>query len=453
MPEPQFYESKRLLIPLMGCLLLISAGCAEEQVIEGYRSTNSLTPHQAYATSLEAADLSHTALGQAWIDASESALQNATHVESPFREVGYLDPKEVAARGYRLDVLQGQVLSARVSLQSSDSMHLFIDLYEILDDSSNTLRYVATADSSNHLLIEPKTDITYLIRIQPELLRGGRYQVDIEVDAALGFPVAGITSASIFSFYGAPRDGGRRLHKGVDIFAEKGTPVVAISDGYVARIDETMIGGKVIWVRDALRNQAYYYAHLDAFLTDPFVRVQRGDTLGLVGNTGNARNTPSHLHFGIYATRRALDPLPFIQQVEHAPAQIAADTSRIGDWIRITSNHARLQKAPYRRAELLDELPRHTALRVVGSTRNWYYVELPDGQDGFILASQTEEADAPLRSLQLAAGRSIKDLPSIASIAIDSIEVDSELPVFGEFGNYVGVTSPSGRTGWIESMD
>ena len=62
------------------------------------------------------------------------------------------------------------------------------------------------------------------------------------------------------------------MHKGVDIFATTGTPVVAISDGFVARVDQTVVGGKVIWVRDAKRNQAYYYAHLDEFLTEEFVR-------------------------------------------------------------------------------------------------------------------------------------------------------------------------------------
>ena len=43
--------------------------------------------------------------------------------------------------------------------------------------------------------------------------------------------------------------------------------------------------------------------------------------------------------------------------------------------------------------------------------------------------------------------------PSMSAVPIDSIEVDSELPVFGEFGGFIGVTSPNGRTGWIAAMD
>ncbi|MEM8488887.1 MAG: M23 family metallopeptidase [Bacteroidota bacterium] len=412
-----------------------------------------MTPHQAYAVSLEEAGLQQTALGRAWFDASQIAVDKSVEIATPYREVGYLDPKEVAARGYHIRVLQGQMLEIEVSVQSEDSMYLFLDLFELPDDSSATPRHVATSDSLYKIQVEPKRDITYLIRLQPELLRGGRYTFDVKIDASLGFPVAGHSSMHIHSFWGAPRDGGRRLHKGVDVFALTGTPVVAISDGYVARIDETVVGGKVIWVRDASRNQAYYYAHLDEFLIEEFTRVKKGDTLGTVGRTGNAYNTPPHLHFGIYAARSAVDPLPFIKDLtDHLPP-VAADTSRLGEWARVTSRFARLRKGPSRTSEMVDKLPRHTAIRVLGGTENWYSVELPNGKSGFILSSLTEDADDPIRNMQLASGRSIRYSPSISAVAIDSIGANSELPVFGEFGGFIGVTSPNGRTGWISAMD
>lgn len=450
MPET---PSRTLFIALFCSGWLLLSGCADEAIIEGKISTHHLTPHQAYAVSLEEAGLEQTALGQAWFDASQVAVEKSVEIVPPYREVGYLDPKEVSARGYHIQLLQGQMLEIEVSVQSEDSMHLFLDLFELPDDSTAAPRHVATSDSLYRIQVEPKRDITYLIRLQPELLRGGRYTFDVKVDASLGFPVAGHSSMHIHSFWGAPRDGGRRLHKGVDIFAKTGTPVVAISDGYVARIDETLVGGKVIWVRDAARNQAYYYAHLDEFLTDEFVRVQKGDTLGTVGKTGNAINTPAHLHFGIYATRSPVDPLPFIQDMaENLPA-VAADTSRLGEWVRVTSRFARLRKGPSRNADMVDKLPRHTALRVLGGTQNWYSVALPNGQSGFILSSLTENTDDPIRNMQLASGRSIRYSPSISAVAIDSIGANSELPVFGEFGGFIGVTSPNGRTGWISAMD
>ncbi len=453
MPETPSKALVFCVFTLVSSGLMLFSGCADEEVIQGQRSLQNLTPHQAYAVSLEEAGLQTTALGQAWFNASHIAINKSVEVTSPYREVGYLDPKEVAARAYRLDVMQGQLLEIKVSVQTEDSMHLFIDLFEIPEDSTGSLRHVATADSSNRIIVEPKRDIQYLIRLQPELLRGGRYTFDVTIGASLGFPVAGHSSMNIHSFWHAPRDGGRRLHKGVDIFASIGTPVVAISDGYIARIEETMVGGKVIWVRDANRNQAYYYAHLDEFLTEEHIRVNKGDTLGTVGKTGNAANTPAHLHFGIYATRSAVDPLPYIQMLARSSPPLAADTSRLGEWVRVTSNVARLRTAPSNDADMIDKLPRYTALRVLGGTSEWYNVQLPNGNSGFILSSLTEDTENPIRNLQLASGRSIKYRPSITAVAIDSIGADSELPVFGEFGEFVGVTSPNGRTGWISAMD
>ena len=453
MPETSSKLFAFFVFTLVGGGAALLSGCGDEHVIQGTQSFQNLTPHQAYATSLQEAGLKSTALGQAWLDASKVVLDKSVEITAPYREIGYLDPKEVSARGYRIHVLQGQLLEINVSVQTEDSMHLFIDLFEVPEDSTADLRHVATADSSYRIQVEPKRNISYLIRLQPELLRGGKYTFDVNVDASLGFPVAGHSSIHIHSFWGAPRDGGRRLHKGVDVFAKIGTPVVAISDGYVARIDETLVGGKVIWVRDAIRNQAYYYAHLDEFLIEESARVRKGDTLGTVGNTGNAINTPSHLHFGIYATRSAVDPLPFIQDLTQNLPLVSADTSRLGEWVRVTSSFARLRTAPSQKAEMVNKLPRYTALKVMGSTRNWYTVQLPNGESGFIHASLTEDTDDPIRNLQLASGQPIKFRPSFSAMAIDSIGADSEIPVFGEFEGFIGVTSPNGRTGWISAMD
>ena len=73
------------------------------------------------------------------------------------------------------------------------------------------------------------------------------------------------------------------------------------------------LGLSYVWLYDARRGQALYYAHLDSQIVQAGVQVDVGDTLGLVGNTGNARSTSPHLHFGIYRHGEgALDPLPFI---------------------------------------------------------------------------------------------------------------------------------------------
>jgi murein DD-endopeptidase MepM/ murein hydrolase activator NlpD len=130
-------------------------------------------------------------------------------------------------------------------------------------------------------------------------------------------PVAGLSRASLHSSWGDPRSGGRH-HQGIDVFAKRGTPVIAAADGEVIRIGTTdRLGGNTVWVAGK-PSTLYYYAHLDHHRAGLRVgdHVDAGDVLGYVGNTGNARTTPSHLHFGVYPMARAfwpVDPAPLFK--------------------------------------------------------------------------------------------------------------------------------------------
>src|SRR5690349_23602812 len=79
--------------------------------------------------------------------------------------------------------------------------------------------------------------------------------------AALVFPVSGKKS-SVKGYWGEYRNGNRR-HKGIDIHAKKGTPVVAVSDGIVTEVSNGGKGGKCVWVKSASHPWTAYYAHLD----------------------------------------------------------------------------------------------------------------------------------------------------------------------------------------------
>jgi len=128
------------------------------------------------------------------------------------------------------------------------------------------------------------------------------------------FPVAG-TKSIIGSFWGAIRDGGKRKHEGIDIFAAKRTPVVAVNDGVVVDVGNTSRGGKTIWLRSFYDDFYYYYAHLDQQHVQPGETVKKGQRIGTVGNSGNAKFTPPHLHFGIYSFTGAIDPLPHVKDL------------------------------------------------------------------------------------------------------------------------------------------
>ena len=130
--------------------------------------------------------------------------------------------------------------------------------------------------------------------------------------SALVFPVAG-KSSKVGGYWGEYRNGNRK-HKGIDIFARKGTPVVAVSDGVVTSVSNGGKGGKCVWIKSASHPWTAYYAHLDKQKVYSGQSVKKGQVIGTVGNTGNARYTPSHLHFGIYTGQGAVNPLPYVKK-------------------------------------------------------------------------------------------------------------------------------------------
>jgi hypothetical protein len=100
--------------------------------------------------------------------------------------------------------------------------------------------------------------------------------------------------------FGAPR-ADTTWHHGDDIFAPLGAPVVAVTDGTLFLVGWNRVGGNRLWLRDR-RGNYFYYAHLSAFstLATSGGRVRAGTVLGFVGNSGDARGTPFHLHFEIH---------------------------------------------------------------------------------------------------------------------------------------------------------
>ena len=129
----------------------------------------------------------------------------------------------------------------------------------------------------------------------------------------LRMPVVGVRSRDLDDSWHAPRDGGSRVHKGIDIFAPKGTEVIAVADGIVSYIGDQKLGGHCLWLTTE-NGSSFYYAHLDRWAPGLYegMEVQAGDLLGFVGNTGNAIHTPSRLHFGINQNDEMVDPYPLL---------------------------------------------------------------------------------------------------------------------------------------------
>ncbi|WP_407354648.1 M23 family metallopeptidase [Luteimonas sp. R10] len=130
--------------------------------------------------------------------------------------------------------------------------------------------------------------------------------------ATLTMPVREVEAARIADTFGDPR-GADRSHEGVDIFAPRGTDVVSATPGIVTAVREGGLGGRQVWVLGPARER-HYYAHLDDWVPGLAAGevVWPGSLLGSVGDTGNARGTSPHLHYGVYGAAGAYDPLPLL---------------------------------------------------------------------------------------------------------------------------------------------
>ena len=113
--------------------------------------------------------------------------------------------------------------------------------------------------------------------------------------------------------WGAARSQGRS-HEGIDIFAERGTPIQSTTQGIVSKVGENNLGGRVVVVVGP-GGAGHYYAHLEDYADiAPNDWVNQGDIIGHVGDSGNAKGTPPHVHYGIYINGSAVNPYPLLQK-------------------------------------------------------------------------------------------------------------------------------------------
>ncbi|HET9213043.1 MAG TPA: M23 family metallopeptidase [Thermoanaerobaculia bacterium] len=128
---------------------------------------------------------------------------------------------------------------------------------------------------------------------------------------SLPVPVQGIEPSQLADTWGAARSEGR-THEGIDIFALRGTPVISATHGAVVRKGLNRLGGRVVGVIGPA-GWYHYYAHLDAWSVIGIGDwVEAGTVLGYVGDSGNAKGTPTHLHYGVYVQGGATNPYPLL---------------------------------------------------------------------------------------------------------------------------------------------
>ncbi|ARS37824.1 peptidase M23 [Pontibacter actiniarum] len=408
----------------------------------------SQTPHEKYAAKLKDANLDETALGKEWLQAGQEALQDSITVTLPFKETGYFSAAQPRALGYRINAQRGQRLIVSLEVKAREQLQVFMDLFE---DQNGQPNPVAAADSTAAALVyEVAEDQPHILRVQPELLRSAAYTLTIQAEPTLAFPVEGKSSRNVASIWGDPRDAGARRHEGIDVFASRGTPALAATAGIVRRVSTTPRGGKVVWLSDTERGQSLYYAHLDSQLVQAGQRVQPGDTLGLIGNTGNAKTTKPHLHFGIYRYGRgATNPYPYVHRSTAPVPAVTVDTGLVGSWVRISRKAANVRLQPSTTSPVYRSLPRHTPLKVTGATSSWYRVALPDGAEAYVANAVVEPADKPVKHQKLSAATALLDEAHPRAAAKASLPAGSGVAVLGSFRGFELVRQENGVLGWI----
>ena len=324
-----------------------------------------------------------------WKNAFKNAKHDSIQITLPYSESGIFSEEYFNVYSYNIQLKEGERIVVEVEKQLESAL-VFVDLFQAKTDSLQSFKLLKSSENKKATLLqEIEIPGFYKIIVQPQMKLQFPFVLKIYAEPVYTFPVSGAGNKNIQSFWADPRDAGSRSNEGVDIFAAKGTPVVAVTDGRIVSVGERGLGGKQIWLRDGLFGKTIYYAHLDSIAVSEGKKVKIGDTLGFVGNTGNAKTTEPHLHFGIYKSRGAVNPLSFIKKTEIQPSE---KPSTIIKAVTL-KNRADVHKGPASVFEQFGSLKKNDTLIVLGKNQKWYHIQTPDSLKGYV--NETEIKPLP----------------------------------------------------------
>ena len=315
-----------------------------------------------------------------WKNAFKNAKHDSIQITLPYSESGIFSEENFNVYSYNIQLKEGERIIVEVEKQT-DSALVFVDLFQAKTDSLKSFKLLQSSeDKKSFLSQEIETSGFYKVIVQPQMKLQFPFVLKIYTEPIYAFPVSGANNKSIQSFWADPRDTGSRSHEGVDIFADRGTPVIAVSDGIISSTGERGLGGKQVWLKDGLFGKTIYYAHLDSIAVVEGKKVKMGDTLGFVGNTGNAKTTEPHLHFGIYKTKGAINPLSFIKKTE---IQTSEMPSAITKAITL-KNRADVRKGPASVFKQFGSLKKNDTIIVLGKNQKWFHIQTADSLKGYV---------------------------------------------------------------------
>ncbi|MDO8302267.1 MAG: M23 family metallopeptidase [Sedimentisphaerales bacterium] len=427
---------KYLLIMLIA-LLGAAALYFKDQVL--------LSPHDSYYSALLRENLKATA--ERWKREAEESLAAPLPITLPYSERRLLEADYLQPITFAVDRKMDELIQITILPSINTRAEVFVDVFYVKDAATEPMRIGSMATKEQQLTIAAEHTGKYLVRLQPSHSAQGLMDITITSPLRYGFPVDTVRENAVQSLFGVGRDGGARRHEGIDIFAPRGTPVIAAETGLVTRVGDTPRGGKNVWVRGDQRS--FYYAHLDSIAVSAGDSVRRGETLGTVGNTGNAITTSPHLHFGIYKfAQGAVDPLPMVGRKKSVTPYAPPRVEPASRWLSINTEKANLRSGPSLKTTTVTSLMRAELLQVDSVAGDWLRVTTGNGTKGFIARRLTETPSDWM--LTLTENYVAFSLPDDTAPVVGNFSAGDKLPTLGRFGSFAWVKMPGGVYAWAK---
>lgn len=275
------------ILPVLAVLLLIGFSLLSFGILKDYLSLKAKIPHM---TLLE----------------RENALQAKQLVEMANRiDAVTVDMAELNEQEKELKTLSGQVgaeemgkfrgmggsdailADPKENLQKAD-LKLVRAMHQSLDDLESTIEQRKEKYAEFEKFLD---DQKMLLASTPSI-----------------WPIRGWLS-SRFGYRTSPFADKKEFHRGIDISARSGSPIISPANGLVVFTGWKRGYGRVIVIKHA-RGFKTKYAHLKKFLVKKGQYVKKGTKIGLVGHSG--RTTGSHLHYEVHLNNVAVNPLRYI---------------------------------------------------------------------------------------------------------------------------------------------
>jgi peptidoglycan LD-endopeptidase LytH len=156
----------------------------------------------------------------------------------------------------------------------------------------------------------------------------------------IGTPVDSLKTTELHDSFNEIHHGHR--HEAIDIMRPRGTPIRAVTDGFIRKVFISRQGGLTIYEFDRASVYCFYYAHLDHYAEKIHegMQVARGDVIGYVGTTGDAAPDAPQLHFAIFKLGldknwwkgEATNPYPILMRAVTEPQSVWVKTGALRDF-------------------------------------------------------------------------------------------------------------------------